>query len=280
VKQLLYITAVVIVAGCSASKKVADKYASEGYKLVWADEFNKKGAADTTNWGYERGFVRNEEHQWYQPENALCKDGQLVIEAKREQKPNPRYTEGSKDWRRNRPNIEYTSSCLLTRGKHDWQYGRFEMRGRISIKDGIWPAWWTLGVSKPWPANGEIDIMEYYRGKLLANIACLAPNRKAEWFSNTFSIDSIGGEKWASQYHTWRMDWTEEYIALYVDDIELNKVPLEKLYNKDDSGYNPFRQPHYMLLNMAIGGQNGGDPTKTTFPQLFEVDYVRVYQKK
>ncbi|MBO9563891.1 MAG: glycoside hydrolase family 16 protein [Niastella sp.] len=273
-------TVVAIIAGCSASKKVADKYESEGYKLVWADEFNKKGAADTTNWGYEQGFVRNEEHQWYQPENAVCKDGQLVIEAKREQKPNPRYTEGSKDWRRNRPNIEYTSSCLLTRGKHDWQYGRFEMRGRISIKDGIWPAWWTLGVSKPWPANGEIDIMEYYNGKLLANIACLAPNRKAEWFSNTFSIDSIGGEKWASQYHTWRMDWTEEYIALYVDDTELNKVPLEKLYNKDDSKYNPFRQPHYMLLNMAIGGQNGGDPTKTSFPQLFEVDYVRVYQKK
>lgn len=267
-------------AGCSTSKKVDGKYASEGYKLVWADEFNKKGTPDTTNWGYERGFVRNEEHQWYQPENAVCKDGQLVIEAKREQKSNPRYTEGSKDWRRSRPNIEYSSSCLLTRGKHDWQYGRFEMRGRISIKDGIWPAWWTLGVSKPWPANGEIDIMEYYSGKLLANIACLAPNRKTEWFSNTFSIDSIGGEKWASQYHTWRMDWTEEYIALYVDDIELNKVSLEKLYNKDDSKYNPFRQPHYMLLNMAIGGLNGGDPTKTTFPQLFEVDYVRVYQKK
>ncbi len=94
---------------------------------------------DSSNWGYEKGFVRNEEWQWYQPENAVCKNGQLVIEAEREQKPNPRYTEGSKDWRRSRPTIDYTAACLLTRGKQSWLYGRFEMRGRISIKAGIWP---------------------------------------------------------------------------------------------------------------------------------------------
>jgi beta-glucanase (GH16 family) len=76
------------------------------------------------------------------------------------------------------------------------------------------------------------------------------------------------------------MDWTENDIALYVDDHLLNKVSLDALTNKDGSGFKPFKQPHYMLLNVAIGGQNGGDPTTTTFPSLFEVDYVRVYQKK
>ena len=250
------------------------------YKLVWSDEFNNNGCPDSTNWRYEHGFVRNEEWQWYQPENARCENGLLVIEAKREQKPNPKYEAGSNDWRRGRKFINYTSSCLITSGKKMWQYGRFEMRGRIDISEGMWPAWWTLGVEKRWPANGEIDIMEYYRGKLLANIACLGKDRKPEWYSNTFAVDSIGGVNWSSKFHTWRMDWTEEFIALYLDDQLLNKVAVDSLANKDGTGFNPFRQPHYMLLNLAVGGMNGGDPTNTSFPRLFEVDYVRVYQKR
>jgi hypothetical protein len=75
------------------------------------------------------------------------------------------------------------------------------------------------------------------------------------------------------------MDWTESFIALYIDNILLNKTMLDVLANKDGSGFHPFKQPHYMLLNLAIGGQNGGDPAGTNFPSLFEVDYVRVYQK-
>lgn len=153
------------------------------------------------------------------------------------------------------------------------------MRAKIDISKGMWPAWWTLGVNKPWPGNGEIDIMEYYRGKLLANIACLGTDRKAYWFSNTYKTDSLGGDAWANQFHTWRMDWTEEFIALYCDDVLLNKVNLDELVNKDGSGFNPFRQPHYMLLNFALGGMNGGDPSSTAFPRKFEIDYVRVYQK-
>jgi beta-glucanase (GH16 family) len=76
------------------------------------------------------------------------------------------------------------------------------------------------------------------------------------------------------------MDWTENFIALYVDDQLLNKVPLDSLMDKDGSGFNPFKQAHYMLLNFAIGGINGGDPVDTEFPKRFEIDYVRVYQKK
>lgn len=248
------------------------------YKLVWADEFNKQGRPDSASWNYEYGFLRNEELQWYQPANARCDKGILIIEAKKESKPNPNYEAGSKSWRKNRPNINYTSSCLITEGKRSWQYGRFEMRGRIDIGDGIWPAWWTLGIEKGWPANGEIDIMEYYRGKLLANIACLGKDGKPEWYSNTFPVDSMGGTNWSSKFHVWRMDWTEDFLALYVDDILLNKVPVDSLVNKDGSGFNPFKQPHYMLLNLAIGGTNGGNPVKTKFPRKFEVDYVRVYQ--
>ncbi|WP_153798698.1 glycoside hydrolase family 16 protein [Foetidibacter luteolus] len=253
----------------------------QGYRLVWQDEFNTDGLPDTANWVYEQGFVRNEEFQWYQEENAFCKNGLLVIEARRENKPNPMYEHGSKDWRKSSPDIQYTSSSINTKGKHSWQYGRFVMRGRIDIRGGLWPAWWTLGVNGQWPANGEIDIMEYYRDSLLANIACAGTRPyKAFWYTTKHPVDSLGGTAWASQFHTWRMDWDEKAISLYVDDQLLNHVPLDSLVNRDGSGVNPFKQPHYMLLDFAIGGMNGGDPSGTAFPNRFEVDYVRVYEKQ
>ncbi|GAO42294.1 glycoside hydrolase family 16 protein [Flavihumibacter petaseus] len=249
----------------------------KGYNLVWSDEFNRDGKPDPANWSFENGFVRNGEDQWYQPENARCKDGMLVIEARRETRPNPRYVEGSSDWRTNRKDIRYTSSCLHTRGKQQWKFGRYEMRAKIDVSKGMWPAWWMLGVSKPWPSNGEIDIMEYYRDSLLANIAIgTETSNKAHWFSRKVPVDSV----WAAQFHTWRMDWDASEVALYVDDEPLLRVPTDSLANKDGSGFNPLLQPQYMLLDFAIGGQNGGDPSATTLPRYFIVDYVRVYQRK
>lgn len=250
------------------------------YKLVWSDEFNINGAPDSTKWSYERGFQRNEELQWYQPENARCENGVLIIEARREQKPNPSYKAGSKDWRTNRKNIEYTSACMITEGRHQWKYGKFELRARIDISQGIWPAWWTLGVGKTWPENGEIDIMEFYRDTLLANVLCRGVNNSNEWHTTKTGVQQLGGKAWSEKFHIWRMDWTEEYIALYVDDSLLNKVAVEKLVNKDGSGFNPFKQPHYMLINMAVGGVNGGDPSGTGLPRCMEVDWMRVWQKK
>jgi beta-glucanase (GH16 family) len=282
-KGQVIIIAFLIISGfnsCQVSSKISSIDNQEGYKLVWSDEFDKDGPPDTSNWRFEKGFVRNEEFQWYQEENARCKKGKLIIEGRKETRPNPEYQHGSNNWRRKRENIEYTASSIHTSGKHSWKYGRFVMRGRIDVSPGLWPAWWTLGIDGQWPANGEIDIMEYYKGKLLANIACLGSDRSAEWYSKTKSIDSLGGKKWASQFHIWRMDWDETSISLFVDDMLLNRVDLGKLVNKDGSNINPFKQPHYMLLNLAIGGMNGGDPSQTKFPNRFEVDYVRVYQKK
>lgn len=126
----------------------------------------------------------------------------------------------------------------------------------------------------------EIDIMEYYRRMLLANIAFKGQDGTSKWYDKRFDIDSMGGSKWADRFHIWRMDWTEESISLFVDDQLLNHVPLDSLANRDGTGFNPFKQPHYMLLNLAIGGMNGGDPSNTSFPARFEVDYVRVYQKR
>ncbi len=236
-----------------------------GYNLVWADEFNADGAPDAKNWGYESGFVRNEELQYYQTDNATVEGGCLIIEARREKKTNP--------------SADYTSSSLRTMGKHSWQYGRFEMRGRIKAQAGLWPAWWTLGDKGEWPSCGEIDIMEYYAGAMRANVACGTGTRwQAKWDGFAQQVSSLGDKQWDSKFHVWRMDWNDQKIDLYLDDKLANTSNLKDMLNSD--GSSPFKQPHYMILNLAVGGTNGGDPSKTAFPTRFEVDYVRVFQKE
>ncbi|HPC95511.1 MAG TPA: glycoside hydrolase family 16 protein [Sedimentisphaerales bacterium] len=251
------------------------------YRLVWADEFDKDGRPDPNHWTCEQGFVRNEELQWYQPDNARCENGLLIIEARRERLPNPNYDPDSGDWRRSRQFAEYTSACLKTSGRHNWTFGRFEMRGRIDTRAGLWPAFWTLGSARPWPGCGEIDIMEYYRGLLLAN-ACWAGERRwaAIWDDLKKPITDFGNPaEWSSKFHVWRMDWDKESIKLYIDDELLNTIELNKTVNRTPDRANPFHEPHYILLNLAVGGANGGDPSPTEFPARFEIDYVRVYQR-
>ncbi|MDR1172192.1 MAG: DUF2264 domain-containing protein [Bacteroidales bacterium] len=256
------------------------------WELVWSDEFNIDGKPDSTVWTYERGFVRNQELQWYQPDNAICKDGVLILSGRKERIPNPDYVSGSSDWRKNRQYAEYTASSIKTARKKDFQYGRFEIRAKIPTAAGSWPAIWTLGKSMPWPSCGEIDIMEYYRindtPHILANAAwgTDAPH-KAKWDDAKipFSMFTAKDPDWASKFHIWRMDWDENAIRLYLDDELLNETLLSETQNGSIGNYtNPFRQPHYILLNLAIGG-NGGTPDHAAFPLKYEIDYVRVYQK-
>jgi len=265
----------------AVSGSAEEKPVPEGYRLVWADEFDKDGAPDPKNWKAENGFVRNREAQWYQAENAFCKDGKLIIEGRREKKPNPNYKEGSKEWKENRQFIEYTAASLMNSGLHSWQYGRFEVKAKISAKQGLWPAIWFLGVEGEWPSCGEIDLMEYYKDGILAN-ACWGTDKRwqAKWATTKKPVKSFNDPDWDQKFHVWRMDWDKDSIKLYVDDILLNNIDLNKTVNPTDKGpKNPFRQPQYLILNLAIGGDNGGDPSNTQFPSRYEIDYVRVYQK-
>lgn len=257
--------------------------APKGYRLVWNDEFNKTGKPDSTSWNYERGFVRNEELQWYQSDNANCEKGVLKIEGRREKHLNPNYDSLSTHWKTNRVTAEYTSSSVTTAGKRFWQYGRFEIRAKIPAVKGSWPAIWTLGVSKQWPAMGEVDLMEFYPIKdipsLLANAAWGSTKRGvASWDSSNKPLAHFveRNADWALEFHVWRMDWDKDFIRLYLDDELMNEIDLAKTVNPD--GFNPFHQAHYLLLNLAIGA-TGGDPTNTIFPLVYEVDYVRVYQR-
>jgi beta-glucanase (GH16 family) len=259
--------------------------AISGYKMVWNDEFNIKGKPDSTSWKYEKGFVRNHEIQWYQPENANCNGGLLKIEGRREKFANTRYEKGSNNWKRNRDSINYTAASINTAGLHSWLYGRFIVRARIPAVKGAWPAIWTLGNDHPWPSNGEIDQMEFYQIKnvpsILANVAwSTGPRNSAKWKGSNRPLTHFTDKDkdWANKFHIWRMDWDKDFIRLYLDDELLNEVDLSKTINPD--GFNPFHQAEYILLNLAIGGDNGGDPSQTVFPIVYEVDYVRIYQKK
>ncbi|WP_254561895.1 glycoside hydrolase family 16 protein [Dyadobacter diqingensis] len=250
------------------------------WKLVWSDEFNIDGKPSPKNWKAEKGFVRNHEFQWFQEDNAYCKNGMLTIEARKEEVKNPNYIAGSKNWKEERPTAHYTSASLITQGMQSFQYGRFEMKAKIDTRSGMWPAFWTLGNEGEWPENGEIDIMEFYRGTILANAVWGSMEKwKGIWSTVKKPVSEFNDPEWSNKFHVWRMDWDEKSIRLYVDDLLMNSIDLEKTYNAKEPRKNPFRQPHYILIGMAIGGDNGGDPSKTEFPARYEIDYVRVYQK-
>jgi beta-glucanase (GH16 family) len=255
-----------------------------GMKLVWSDEFNYIGKPDSASWINENGFIRNQELQWYSPENANCTNGLLTIEGRITMVKNPNFTPGSQDWKTSREFAGYTSASIQTRGKMSWLFGQFEIRARIDTSCGAWPAIWTLGCSKEWPDNGEIDIMEFYRFKgvpvILANFAWgTEQSWVAKWddLKKPLSDFTKTDPDWTKKFHIWKMVWNKNFISLYLDDQLLNSISINESHNPD--GFNPFLQPHYLLLNLAIGG-NGGKPNDPSFPIKYEIDYVRVYQNR
>jgi beta-glucanase (GH16 family) len=254
----------------------------DGQKLVFSEEFNYTGKPDSTIWNYEQGFKRNNELQWYQPDNANCSNGRLLIEGRKTNFPNPNFVANSKDWRANREFVQYTAASITTSKKKSWLYGRFEVRARIDTTMGSWPAIWLLGSGREWPACGEIDMMEFYRheGKatVLANVAWGGKGRfNPIWdsFRKPLSELVAKDKKWEKKFHVWRMDWTPTEIRLYLDDVLYNSTLLSETINAD--GSNPFKEHMYILLNLALGS-NGGTPDDGKFPIKYEVDYVRVYQ--
>ena len=254
-----------------------------GYRLVWSDEFDVDGRPDPAKWTYETGFKRNSEMQWYQPANAFVENGVLVIEGRRERRLNPTFGDPKQkpEFARRRF-INFTSASVNTKGLQSWLYGRFEVRAKIKTEQGLWPAIWTLGVNGKWPANGEVDILEYYQDSILANFAWAERGpSQAKWQSTKRKMGEIADSPgWDEKFHIWSMDWTEREIVLRLDGRELNRLDLDTVKSHPATGVqHPFRQPHYLLLNLALGGPNGGPLTDTRLPSRYEIDYVRVYQR-
>lgn len=253
---------------------------------VWGDEFNTEGVGvDETLWGFEEGFIRGNEKQYYQKDNATVTGGRLLITGRQERVRNAFYDAGSGDYRKNTEYSEYTSSSLLGKQKKLFLFGRIEVRAKITPANGAFPAIWTCGYNKDWPQNGEIDIMEYYLtgGKpVLTSNFCVGGDQNGSdgyWAQNwksfftPLSYYTAKDADWINKYHVYRMDWNDKEIQLYVDDELKNTVDITSFKNWDGSV--TFHNPQFIMLNLAIKDHGAGIDSG----QKFEVDYFRVYQK-
>ncbi|GAL11856.1 beta-glucanase precursor [Vibrio astriarenae] len=252
------------VSGLTFSAQLFGTETTDEYQLVWADEFDYKGLPDPSKWGYEVGYIRNNELQYYTEanrQNAFVRNGHLYITARR-----PRATY---------PKI--TSASLTTENIVDWTYGKIEVRAQLPTQKGMWPAIWTLGSNIRevyWPRSGEIDIMEYVTSKLgvihsNAVYFDYTLNKKQQKNGNATRIDDING------FHTYAIEWTPESIRFYVDGKQHHEFDT----NVVEKELNPFHKPHYLIMNLAVGGAWAGEPGYGSFPATFAIDYVRVYQK-
>ena len=189
-----------------------------GWKLVWRDEFNEARCPSRSKWSFEHGFVRNGELQWYQPQNASCRDGVLILKARRDREAESAYRPGSKKWKLSRRAADYTSASIASR--YSFTYGRAEALIRIDPGPGSCPAYWALGASyrrepKSWPATGEVDVMEYYRHPRPGE--CLQPAAEpVRLVEHRQSLATLGGQAWADRFHLWAMDWNARRIDLFL----------------------------------------------------------------
>jgi beta-glucanase (GH16 family) len=247
--------------GCTDEQKVVNFNT-----LVMKDEFDTPGAPSTTLWNYDIGTGQNgwgnSELQFYtdRSKNVTVQNGYLIITALKES------FNGS----------SYTSARLLTKGKFDQAYGRFEARIRLPWGQGMWPAFWMLGAdidTNPWPAAGEIDIMEF-RGQ---NPSTILGTVHGPGYSAGQSISksyTLKNGRFDTDFHVFGIEWGPSYVNFYVDNVLYNQIT-----PADVTGEWVFNKPFYILVNLAVGGNFVGSPnSETVFPQTMLVDYIRVYK--
>lgn len=231
---------------------------AQNWKLVWSDEFNYNGLPDTLKWGNETGFVRNNELQYYTKqrlENSRVVNGNLLIIGRKE----------------SYKNANYTSASLVTDGKKSWTYGKLEARIKLPKGQGMWPAFWLLGQNihtVGWPKCGEIDIMEHINNEDLLH-------GTLHWFDQKHVSSGGTTPCDVTKYHNYSIEWDKEFVRLLLDGQKYWEVNIKDGINSTEE----FHSPHYIILNLAIGGDWPKNPDQTTaFPDTMYVDYVRVYQ--
>lgn len=240
------------------------------WRLVWSDEFDGLDGSpvDGQNWSFDigGGGWGNRELECYtdSTENAYLEQGSLVIRAIKQ----------------DNQKCPYTSARLVTRGKVDWLYGRFEVRARLPVGQGVWPAVWMLPADSEygtWPLSGEIDILELIGkepARVYGSIHYGAPHefRNAHYDLAQGTFDQA--------YHTFALEWEPREIRWYVDS-NLYETQTEWFTSSPKGEYPaPFDRRFYLLINLAVGGVWPGYPDEaTTFPKELRVDYVRVFTK-
>ena len=257
----------------AAQPTIATPVAPKEYKLVWSDEFDQPGAPNPARWDYDLGDGcpnvcnwGNNELQFYTQEanNVRVQNGLLIIEAHKEKK-------GTK---------EYSSTRLVSRDKGDWTYAKIEVRAKLPKGKGTWPAIWMLPTDwryGGWPKSGEIDIMEHVgfnEGQVHGTVHTEAYNH------------GIGTQKGGfmqvpdatSAFHIYSIEWEADAIAFKID----GKMYYSFGRTGSGSAEWPFDQRFHLIMNIAVGGNWGGQQgiDDTIWPQRMEVDYVRVYQRQ
>ncbi len=253
------------VAGCDTPKLTGDL---SDYEIVWSDEFNYTGTPDSTKWSYEVGTGNggwgNNESQNYtnRKDNAYVENGNLKITAKREA-----YA-GS----------EFTSARLISKGKGDFKYGYIEMRAILPSGRGVWPAFWMMptdSVYGGWPNSGEIDIMEYVgnRKDIILGTVHSAALHGGNGRGNSIRVTGV-----EENYHTYSLLWDDSWLYFYVDGNKYHQVQNGKLTNNNYKFW-PYDQEFFIILNVAMGGNLGGNIGSEFMESSMVIDYVRVYQK-
>ena len=243
-------------------------FVDDQIQLVWSDEFSVNGTPDTTKWNYDIGNGcpnlcgwGNGEKQYYtnRSDNVIVEDGILKITAKKE----------------TYQGFEYTSAKMLTKGKYQFTYGKVEVRAKLPSGAGTWPAIWTLGSNIDtvgWPACGEIDIMEHW-GHNPTVVSSATHTPSCSGGCPNASVGEIIVNDYSTEFHVYSLEWTEDELRLYLDDIFLYA------YNppvKNSTTW-PFVANQYLILNIAMGG-NWFSIDPNFNESTMEIDYVRVYQ--
>ncbi|WP_379161023.1 carbohydrate binding domain-containing protein [Paenibacillus sp. sgz5001063] len=255
------------------------------WEMVWSDEFDGP-SIDKTKWNIQdTGNVYNNELEYYHPDNASLEKESgksvLALEARKE-------AYGGKG---------YTSAKLTSKMKGDWTYGKFTVRAKLPIQQGMWPAIWMMPTDEekqygPWPGSGEMDIME-----LTGPVA--GDTEKADLYPRTvhgsihYDIPHTSqsktyvlpeGQTFADDYHEFTLEWLPGLIRYYVDGkmyFETSDWGTKVEGQPDYYTYPaPFDRPFYMILNLAVGGDWPGDPAADFQSDKMYVDYVRVYKYK
>lgn len=239
-----------------------DTSASNGWKLVWSDEFNGT-ELDRSIWNVEvNGYGGwNNELQYYcdSSENIDVSDGTLKITARK----------------KSYLGKEYTSARLNSKDKAEFRFGRIEAKMKLPSFQGAWPAFWMLGANDTtWPECGEIDILETINDESIAY-------GTAHWQAGD-SYESSGSSTLAAgvkiditQWHTYGIEWDANQIVWYVDDTKYFALDIASDPNRASLALD-----QYLLLNLAVGGDwPGMEIDDTAIPATMEVDYVRVYEK-
>lgn len=275
-KRIFMIIAYTFVLGCQSEASEKEVSSTENpvtttpvvqepeeLELVWSDEFDGT-TLDVDNWTFELGDGcpnlcgwGNNELQVYTDQNHRLEDGMLIVSARKDGEGN------------------FTSTRIITKGKREFQYGRIEARIKVPTGTGLWPAFWALGNdidTNSWPDCGEIDIMEYV-GRKPGEVFTSVHTRSS--FGNTVNTQITPYPGIEDDFHVYSIEWNDAFIDFFLDENRVYRYA-PQFQNQETW---PFNKPFFLLINLAIGGNFGGDVSNSLeFPRDYFIDYVRVYQ--